>query len=53
MTQIRMDWNPLAHGLNVLRPPVDALKGPQVQPCPKLTQLVHSMLLSMPSLWTL
>jgi len=50
MTQIRVDWIPLAHGLNMLRPPLDALKNPQVQPCPKLTQLVHSIFLSMPSL---
>jgi len=50
MTQIRMDWIPLTHGLNVLRPPFDALKRPQVQPCPKLAQPVYSMLLLMPSL---
>jgi hypothetical protein len=46
-------WVPLSHGLNVLRPPLNAPKDPQVQPWPKLTQPVHSMLLLMPSFWTL
>jgi hypothetical protein len=30
MAQIRVDWAPLE--LNVLRPPLDASKDPQVQP---------------------
>jgi hypothetical protein len=50
MAQIRMVWARLAHGLNILRHSFDALKDPQVQPWPKLAQLIHLMLLSRPSL---
>jgi hypothetical protein len=28
MAQIRVDWTPLTHGLNVLRSPLDARKDP-------------------------
>jgi hypothetical protein len=50
---LRVDWALLAHELNVLRPPLNAPKDPKVQSWPKLAQSVHSMLISMPSLWTL
>jgi hypothetical protein len=53
ISQIRVDQVPLVYVLNALRPPLDALKDPQVQPWSQLAQPIHSMLLSMPSLWTL
>ena len=53
MVQIRVDWVPLAYELNILRPPLDAPKNPQLQPWPKLVQLLHSMLLPMSLRWTL
>jgi hypothetical protein len=51
--QIRVDRVPLVHVLNALRLPLDTPKDPKVQPWLKLVQPIHSMLLSMPSLWTL
>jgi hypothetical protein len=50
MAQIRVDWALLVHGLNILKPPFNDSKNPEVQPWSKLVQRVHSMLLSMPSL---
>jgi len=41
MAKIRVDWAPLAHGLNELRPHLDASKDLQVQPWPKLAQPVY------------
>jgi hypothetical protein len=50
MAQIRVDWAFLSHELNALRPPLDSPKDPQVQPWLKLSQPVHSMLLSIHTL---
>jgi len=43
MAQIKVDWVPLAHGLYVLIPPLDAPKDPKVQPWTRHAQPFHSM----------